>query len=195
MVLLGFKDNTVPTTVDENSLLEVSKDDVTRIELLLEIKNEDEVFRQKKTTAQTNRMKICNSIVLPPWLAKVLIQSKAGTMGEAFIIVLRVSISKDTIEAQQKDIATMRIGKNVKDITLLLQNLYCWAQDTALWDLEGKVTTNAAFDKDVLEWSDEMHERFITNQVNKGKKSIYNNTMKNLEGTLTELKGEIKGSL
>eukprot|EP00957_Ditylum_brightwellii_P186805 14224131-Ditylum_brightwellii.AAC.1 len=63
---------------------------------------------------------------------------------------------------------TTGTGKNAKDITILLQHLYSWAQDASLWDTIGDVTTNAAnaaFVEDVLKCSEDMHRRFILKQV------------------------------
>eukprot|EP00957_Ditylum_brightwellii_P083528 6349459-Ditylum_brightwellii.AAC.1 len=52
-------------------------------------------------TTLTIETKACKSIVLPPWLTKVLSKNKAGTMGNAFIIALRAATSLDTIEVQE----------------------------------------------------------------------------------------------
>eukprot|EP00957_Ditylum_brightwellii_P072503 5510048-Ditylum_brightwellii.AAC.1 len=82
-----------------------------------------------ESTTPTIETKICNSIILLPWLAKVLIKNKAGTMGNAFIITLQVVILLDTIEVQEAGNTASGIGRNVEEITSLLQHLYYWAQD------------------------------------------------------------------
>eukprot|EP00957_Ditylum_brightwellii_P112643 8586498-Ditylum_brightwellii.AAC.1 len=143
-VLLDFKDNAVPATVDEVSLLETSEVKVPAIDFLATLKDEDDVFKELESTTRTTEMRICNSIMLPPWLAKVLIKNKAGTMGNAFIIALRTAISLDAIKGQEAGNMASGIGRNVNAITSLLQHLYFWAQKAELWSMTGEVITNAA---------------------------------------------------
>eukprot|EP00957_Ditylum_brightwellii_P116669 8899542-Ditylum_brightwellii.AAC.1 len=120
VALLGFKDNAVPATVDKNSLLEKSEEDAPKIEFLSKIKDEYEVFKQKNATTQTDKTKICNLILLPLWLAKVLIRNKSGMMDGAFIVALRAAVAKDATKTQVADAAAAGIAKNIKDITILL---------------------------------------------------------------------------
>eukprot|EP00957_Ditylum_brightwellii_P167065 12718294-Ditylum_brightwellii.AAC.1 len=59
----------------------------------------------------------------------------------------------------------------------------------------GEVITNAAnvaFDKDVLEWSDDLHARFISKQLDSGRNEICNDTIMHLEGALTQLASEME---
>eukprot|EP00957_Ditylum_brightwellii_P063347 4808323-Ditylum_brightwellii.AAC.1 len=91
VVLLGFKDIAVSATVDEASLLEAPNVKVPAIDFLAALKDGDDVFKELDSTTPTTETKICNSIILPPWLAKVLITNKAGTMGNTFIIALRAA--------------------------------------------------------------------------------------------------------
>eukprot|EP00957_Ditylum_brightwellii_P126962 9678999-Ditylum_brightwellii.AAC.1 len=83
VVLLGFKDSTVPATVDGTSLLEITEENTPKIDFLSVTKDKDEVFKPTFSTTPTIQTKICNSIVLTPWLANVLIKNNAGTMGNA----------------------------------------------------------------------------------------------------------------
>mmetsp|Transcript_5189 Transcript_5189/g.7576 ORF Transcript_5189/g.7576 Transcript_5189/m.7576 type:complete len:251 (+) Transcript_5189:55-807(+) len=185
VVLLGFKDNAVPATVDETSLLETSTEKVPSIDFLATLKDEDDVFKELESTTPTTEMRICNSIMLPPWLTKVLIKNKAGTMGNAFIIALRAANSLDVIEGQEDGNMASGIGRNVKEITSLLQHLYFWAQKAELWSATGEVITNAAnaaFDEDVLEWSDNLHARFISKQLDSGRNEICNDKIRMKEG-------------
>mmetsp|Transcript_23629 Transcript_23629/g.34833 ORF Transcript_23629/g.34833 Transcript_23629/m.34833 type:complete len:154 (-) Transcript_23629:239-700(-) len=66
VVLLGFKDNAVPATIDESSLLETTEEKVPTIDFLAALKDEDEVFKDMESTTPTIKTKICNSTVLPP---------------------------------------------------------------------------------------------------------------------------------
>eukprot|EP00957_Ditylum_brightwellii_P131713 10045648-Ditylum_brightwellii.AAC.1 len=70
VVLLRFKDNVVPVTINESSLLETTEEKVLTIDFLAALNDEDEVFKEMESTTLTIKIKVCNSIVLPPWLAK-----------------------------------------------------------------------------------------------------------------------------
>eukprot|EP00957_Ditylum_brightwellii_P056069 4249387-Ditylum_brightwellii.AAC.1 len=161
-------DNAVPATVDGTSLLETTEENVPKINFLLALKDKDKVFQQMESTTATIKTKICNSIVMPPWLAKVLITNKASTMGNTFMIALRAAVSRDAVKVQELGMTSTGIGRNVKDIAPLLLHLYCWSQDVKLWSSTGEVVSNAtnaanaAFDEDVLEWSEELHSRFLS---------------------------------
>eukprot|EP00957_Ditylum_brightwellii_P041216 3120181-Ditylum_brightwellii.AAC.1 len=60
VVLLGFKDNAVPATIDESSLLETSEETVPKIEFLAALKDEDDVFKEMDSATPKNETKICN---------------------------------------------------------------------------------------------------------------------------------------
>eukprot|EP00957_Ditylum_brightwellii_P193466 14731936-Ditylum_brightwellii.AAC.1 len=96
-------------------------------------------------------------------------------MGNTFIIALRAAISRDAIEVQEAGNTASGIGRNVEEITSLLQHLYFWAQEAELWLTAGEVITNAAnaaFDEGVMEWSEELHKRFISRQTSTGNEAI-----------------------
>eukprot|EP00957_Ditylum_brightwellii_P085958 6539848-Ditylum_brightwellii.AAC.1 len=65
-----FWDNAVPATINESSLLETSEETVPKIKFLATLKDEDSVFNEMDSTTPKIKTKICNSIILPPWLAK-----------------------------------------------------------------------------------------------------------------------------
>eukprot|EP00957_Ditylum_brightwellii_P097505 7426304-Ditylum_brightwellii.AAC.1 len=116
-------------------------------------------------------------------------------MGTAFIIALRAAISLDTTEVQEAGNMASGIRRNVKEITSLLQHLYFWVQEAELWSTTGEVITNAAnaaFDGDVMEWSEELHKRFISKQTSTGNEAIGDETIQNLNGTLTQLRSDIE---
>jgi len=198
VALLGFKDNAVLATIDQDCLQEVTaKEDAPKIEFLSKLKDEDEVFKQMESTTETYKKYMCNLIVLAPYLAKILIKRKTGTTSGVFMTALKAAIARDALVIQEIETDEDDVGNNVKEITALLRRLYFWAQEAALWETMGEVVTNAAnaaFDDDVTDWKVELHSRFISKQIDESRREVCNGTMENLKGTLVYLKNETENS-
>eukprot|EP00957_Ditylum_brightwellii_P169827 12926308-Ditylum_brightwellii.AAC.1 len=102
------------------------------------MKSEDEVIVKMTAGAKhVDKVRIRNLIIIPPWITEAIIKGETGLFAEAFVGVLEAVWSKDIIDSidsgDESDSSGGEDGNNLKDIKILLQHLFVWAQDAALW--------------------------------------------------------------
>eukprot|EP00957_Ditylum_brightwellii_P029076 2196784-Ditylum_brightwellii.AAC.1 len=66
-----------------------------------QLQDDIEVFKQMEYTPETVERVICDLIVLTPWLMKIMIKRKTGTIGSIFLAELKAAASRDALEIQK----------------------------------------------------------------------------------------------
>eukprot|EP00957_Ditylum_brightwellii_P065768 4989411-Ditylum_brightwellii.AAC.1 len=200
VALVGFEDSTISVLINEEPLMVIKEHfKVLKFKFLKKMKSEDEVIAKMIAGAkQVEKLRIRNSITIPPWITEAVIKGESELFAEAFVVVLDAARSKyiiDSVDSGDKsDSSDREDGNNVKDNKILLQHLYAWAHNAALWDTNGDVVSNAVnamFDEITRGWKNDIQSRMISKQIQEDGSSVNNRTMCHLNVILMDLKEEI----
>lgn len=191
--LIGFEDRAVPVLIRKPQLLETMEDPLAPdLSFLASLKSPDDVIRQMKPDTKTSRKRVSNAILITPWILQAIRKESAVEFGDVFMTVLRAAKAKDTMEdslasketepepalepmseqddSDEDEFAELtskptKLGKNVEIVGDLLQHLYSWSQEAALWAEKGDIGETASlpcFDKDVEKWAKDLTASILT---------------------------------